>query len=45
MATIAVATVLSRWQLVPASWHTPKEVASAVAHADPHPHAVTPRPA
>ncbi|MFF3247314.1 cytochrome P450 [Streptomyces sp. NPDC002870] len=33
-ATIALATWLARWQLVPVPGHTPKEVASAVAHAD-----------
>lgn len=44
-ATIAVATVLARWQLSPAPGHTPKEVASAVAHADRIPMTVAPRPA
>ncbi|WP_228984230.1 cytochrome P450 [Streptomyces sp. DH12] len=33
-ATIAIATVLQRWQLAPAPGHTPKEVASAVVHPD-----------
>ncbi|MET7621314.1 cytochrome P450 [Streptomyces sp. NPDC005408] len=42
-ATIAIATVLARWQLVPAPGHTPKEVASAVAHADRIPMTVRPR--
>ncbi|MFF3399926.1 cytochrome P450 [Streptomyces sp. NPDC002659] len=42
-ATIAIATVLARWQLVPAPGHTPKEVASAVAHADRIPMTVHPR--
>ncbi|MFF3455250.1 cytochrome P450 [Streptomyces sp. NPDC002730] len=42
-ATIAIATILARWQLVPAPGHTPKEVASAVAHADRIPMTVKPR--
>jgi cytochrome P450 len=42
-ATIALATVLTRWQLRPAPGHTPKEVASAVAHPDRMPMIVTPR--
>jgi cytochrome P450 len=33
-ATIAIATVLARWELVPVRGHTPRGVASAVAHAD-----------
>jgi cytochrome P450 len=33
-ATIALATILARWQLRPVPGHTPKEVASAVAHPD-----------
>lgn len=33
-ATIAIATVLARWELTPLPGHTPKAVASAVAHAD-----------
>jgi cytochrome P450 len=42
-ATIAIATVLSRWHLTPAPGHTPQEVASAVAHADRVPMTVQPR--
>ncbi|MFD9356979.1 cytochrome P450 [Streptomyces sp. NPDC060031] len=42
-ATIAIATVLSRWQLRPIPGHTPKEVASAVARADRIPMRVEPR--
>ncbi|MFE3608373.1 cytochrome P450 [Streptomyces goshikiensis] len=42
-ATIAIATILDRWKLVPVPGHTPKEVASAVAHADRIPMTVTPR--
>ncbi len=42
-ATIAIATVLNRWRLTPLPGHTPKEVASAVAHADRIPMTVTPR--
>lgn len=42
-ATIAIATVLQRWKLSPAPGHTPKEVASAVAHADRIPMIVQPR--
>ncbi|WP_406733202.1 cytochrome P450 [Streptomyces sp. NBC_01794] len=42
-ATIAIATILARWQLVPAPGHAPKEVASAVAHADRIPMTVHPR--
>ncbi|GAA3371643.1 cytochrome P450 [Streptomyces sannanensis] len=42
-ATIALATVLARWRLVPAPGHTPKEVASAVAHPDRMPMTVVPR--
>ncbi|UYQ60289.1 cytochrome P450 [Streptomyces peucetius] len=42
-ATIAVATVLSRWHLTPAAGHDVKEVASAVAHADRIPMIVQPR--
>ncbi|MFJ3205152.1 cytochrome P450 [Streptomyces sp. NPDC086989] len=33
-ATIAIATLLSRWQLRPVAGHEPREVASAVARAD-----------
>ncbi|MFJ3928759.1 MULTISPECIES: cytochrome P450 [unclassified Streptomyces] len=44
-ATIALATVLARWRLSPAPGHVPKEVASAVAHADTMPMVVTPRDA
>ncbi|MFP1627096.1 cytochrome P450 [Streptomyces sp. 5K101] len=44
-ATIALATVLARWQLRPAGGHVPKEVASAVAHPDRMPMTVTPRDA
>ncbi|WP_246574232.1 cytochrome P450 [Streptomyces genisteinicus] len=44
-ATIALATILSRWSLRPAPGHVPKEVASAVAHADLMPMVVTPRDA
>ncbi|MEU2431381.1 cytochrome P450 [Streptomyces sp. NPDC007861] len=42
-ATIAIATLLARWQLTPAAGHTPREVASAVAHADRIPMTVMPR--
>ncbi|ARF52804.1 cytochrome P450 [Streptomyces gilvosporeus] len=42
-ATIALATLLAQWQLVPAAGHTPKEVVSAVAHADRIPMVVQPR--
>jgi cytochrome P450 len=42
-ATIAIATVLQRWKLSPAPGHTPKEVASAVVHADRIPMTVSPR--
>ncbi|KUH40331.1 cytochrome P450 [Streptomyces kanasensis] len=42
-ATIAIATVLQRWRLSPAPGHTPKEVASAVVHADRLPMVVHPR--
>ncbi|MFI2367077.1 cytochrome P450 [Streptomyces sp. NPDC018833] len=44
-ATIALATILARWQLRPAGGHVPKEVASAVAHPDRMPMTVTPRDA
>ncbi|WP_267245492.1 cytochrome P450 [Streptomyces sp. PR69] len=44
-ATIALATVLARWQLRPVPGHTPKEVASAVAHPDRVPMTVHPRTA
>ncbi|MFF3684829.1 cytochrome P450 [Streptomyces sp. NPDC002187] len=44
-ATIAIATVLAKWQLVPTPGHTPKEVASAVAHADRIPMTIQPRQA
>ncbi|MEW2084229.1 cytochrome P450 [Streptomyces sp. NPDC005283] len=43
-ATIAIATILSRWQLVPVPGHTPKEVLSAVTHADRIPMTAIPRP-
>ncbi|MFM9370190.1 cytochrome P450 [Streptomyces sp. Da 82-17] len=33
-ATIALATLLARWRLTPSSGHAPKEVVSAVPHAD-----------
>ncbi|MFG2981114.1 cytochrome P450 [Streptomyces sp. NPDC048258] len=33
-ATMAIATVLARWQLRPVPGHTPKEIPSAVARAD-----------
>ncbi|MGW6461966.1 cytochrome P450, partial [Streptomyces sp. NPDC055078] len=42
-ATIAIATVLGRWHLVPVAGHTPREVASAVVHADRLPMTVEPR--
>jgi cytochrome P450 len=42
-ATIAIAAVLFRWRLTPAAGHEPKEVASAVAHADRIPMTVQPR--
>ncbi|NBE52009.1 cytochrome P450 [Streptomyces sp. YC537] len=42
-ATIALATLLPRWRLVPVSGHTPKEVVSAVPHADRIPMIVHPR--
>ncbi|MFD9226075.1 cytochrome P450 [Streptomyces sp. NPDC060064] len=42
-ATIALATLLSQWQFTPVPGHTPKEVASAVAHADSIPMTVTRR--
>ncbi|MFG2292777.1 cytochrome P450 [Streptomyces sp. NPDC048603] len=42
-ATIAIATILRQWQLVPVAGHTPQEVASAVAHADSIPMTVTAR--
>ncbi|MGA5411858.1 cytochrome P450 [Streptomyces lavendulocolor] len=42
-ATIAIATVLRQWKLVPAPGHTPREVASAVAHADRIPMTAVPR--
>lgn len=42
-ATIALATWLARWKFTPVPGHTPKEVASAVAHADRVPMIVTPR--
>ncbi|MFG3496508.1 cytochrome P450 [Streptomyces sp. NPDC047928] len=42
-ATIALATILARWRLRPVPGHTPKEVASAVAHPDRMPMTVVPR--
>ncbi|MGI5484554.1 cytochrome P450 [Streptomyces lavendofoliae] len=42
-ATIAIATILRRWRLVPVPGHTPREVASAVAHADRIPMTVVAR--
>ncbi|MFE3578409.1 cytochrome P450 [Streptomyces vinaceus] len=42
-ATIAIATILDRWKLVPLAGHTPREVASAVAHADSIPMTVAAR--
>ncbi|MFI0263074.1 cytochrome P450 [Streptomyces sp. NPDC017056] len=42
-ATIALATWLPRWKLVPVPGHTPKQVASAVAAADRIPMTLTPR--
>ncbi|MET9431767.1 MULTISPECIES: cytochrome P450 [unclassified Streptomyces] len=42
-ATIALATILARWQLRPVPGHTPREVASAVAHPDRVPMTVHPR--
>lgn len=42
-ATIALATWLPRWKLVPVPGHTPKEIASAVAAADRIPMTVTER--
>ncbi|MFF8833155.1 cytochrome P450 [Streptomyces sp. NPDC015131] len=42
-ATIAIATLLRRWRLVPVPGHTPREVASAVAHADRIPMTVVSR--
>ncbi|MEU9106105.1 cytochrome P450 [Streptomyces xanthophaeus] len=42
-ATIAIATVLDRWKLVPVAGHAPREVASAVAHADSIPMTVVAR--
>ncbi|MFG3507020.1 cytochrome P450 [Streptomyces sp. NPDC047821] len=42
-ATIAIATILRRWKLVPVPGHTPREVASAVAHADRIPMTVVAR--
>lgn len=42
-ATIAIATVLRQWKLVPVPGHTPREVASAVAHADRIPMTVVAR--
>jgi cytochrome P450 len=44
-ATIALATILARWQLRPVPGHTPREVASAVAHPDRMPMTVEPRDA
>ncbi|MFJ8693348.1 cytochrome P450 [Streptomyces roseolilacinus] len=42
-ATIALATILARWQLRPVPGHTPREVPSAVAHPDRVPMVVVPR--
>lgn len=42
-ATIAIATLLARWQFTPKPGHRPKEVASAVVHADSIPMTVQPR--
>ncbi|MDI3387084.1 cytochrome P450 [Streptomyces sp. B-S-A8] len=42
-ATIALATLLPRWRLVPSTGHVPKEVVSAVPHADRIPMTVQPR--
>ncbi|MGW6460249.1 cytochrome P450, partial [Streptomyces sp. NPDC055078] len=42
-AAIAIATILRRWQLTPVPGNTPKEVASAVVHADRLPMTVEPR--
>ncbi|WP_149181958.1 cytochrome P450 [Streptomyces sp. TRM49041] len=44
-ATIALATILAKWQLRPVPGHTPKEVPSAVAHPDRVPMTVVPRDA
>lgn len=44
-ATIALATILARWQLRPVPGHTPREVASAVAHPDRMPMTVVSREA
>ncbi|GAA4931567.1 cytochrome P450 [Streptomyces coeruleoprunus] len=42
-ATIALATILPRWQLRPVPGHTPKAAASAMAHPDHVPMTVHPR--
>lgn len=42
-ATIALATILRRWQLRPTTGHTPKAAASAMAHPDHVPMVVEPR--
>ncbi|WP_328724242.1 cytochrome P450 [Streptomyces sp. NBC_00259] len=42
-ATIAIATLLAKWQLVPLPGHTPKQVVSAVPRPDRVPMTVTPR--
>ncbi|WP_455360046.1 cytochrome P450 [Streptomyces sp. SYSU K21746] len=42
-ATIALATILARWQLRPIPGRTPKEAASAMAHPDHVPMEVVPR--
>ncbi|WP_030205389.1 cytochrome P450 [Streptomyces sp. NRRL S-87] len=42
-ATIAIATILRQWRLEPVPGHTPREVASAVAHADRVPMTVAAR--
>ncbi|MDI3421855.1 cytochrome P450 [Streptomyces luteolus] len=43
-ATIALATILRRWQLRPLPGHTPKEAASAMTHPDHVPMRVVARP-
>ncbi|MEV6397987.1 cytochrome P450 [Streptomyces sp. NPDC051907] len=42
-ATIAIATILRQWRLVPVPGHSPREIASAVAHADRIPMTVVAR--
>ncbi|MEZ0094258.1 cytochrome P450 [Streptacidiphilus sp. EB129] len=41
--TIALATVLARWRLVPEPGHTPREAVAAMPHPDRLPMRVTPR--